>query len=115
MDGSLLKLLEIYDLREERRDRAIARQSGSLLGDEPGWHNPPGKRMNGASETRSMDDMDRDFWNEAYHGDPDQVVVDDHFLDTEVAGLQPGSALDLGCGSGENLPSTACLCPIRVF
>ena len=49
-----------------------------------------------------MDEMDRDFWNEAYQEDPDHAVVEDHFLESEVAGLQPGRALDLGCGSGPN-------------
>jgi 2-polyprenyl-3-methyl-5-hydroxy-6-metoxy-1,4-benzoquinol methylase len=49
-----------------------------------------------------MDEVDRDFWNEAYQEDPDHAVVEDHFLKSEVAGLQPGRALDLGCGSGPN-------------
>ncbi len=46
--------------------------------------------------------MDKDFWNDAYHQDPNQVVVADFFLDQELAGLPPGTALDLGCGSGPN-------------
>ena len=49
-----------------------------------------------------MDEMDRVFWNDAYGEDPTQVVVEDHVLDRETEGLQPGRALDLGCGSGPN-------------
>ncbi len=49
-----------------------------------------------------MDEMDRDFWNEAYAEDPNQVVVADYLLDYELADLRPGAALDLGCGSGQN-------------
>jgi 2-polyprenyl-3-methyl-5-hydroxy-6-metoxy-1,4-benzoquinol methylase len=49
-----------------------------------------------------MDEMDRDFWNDAYQQDPGQVVVDDHILDQELEGLPVGTALDLGCGSGPN-------------
>jgi len=49
-----------------------------------------------------MGDMDRDFWNDAYKQDPDQVMVADQLLVREVEGLPVGTALDLGCGSGEN-------------
>jgi SAM-dependent methyltransferase len=49
-----------------------------------------------------MAEMDRGFWDDAYEQDPDSVAVEDHLLDAELAGLQPGSALDLGCGSGPN-------------
>jgi SAM-dependent methyltransferase len=50
-----------------------------------------------------MDDMDCDFWNDAYREDPDQVMVADQFLSAEIEGLPVGSALDLGCGTGENV------------
>jgi 2-polyprenyl-3-methyl-5-hydroxy-6-metoxy-1,4-benzoquinol methylase len=46
--------------------------------------------------------IDRDFWNDAYKQDPDQVMVGDHLLDQELEGLPVGTALDLGCGSGAN-------------
>ena len=44
-----------------------------------------------------MDEMARDFWNDAYKDDPDQVVVTDFILDQELEGLPVGTALDLGC------------------
>jgi 2-polyprenyl-3-methyl-5-hydroxy-6-metoxy-1,4-benzoquinol methylase len=47
-------------------------------------------------------DIDRDFWNDAYKQDPDQVMVGDHLLDQELEGIPIGTALDLGCGSGAN-------------
>jgi len=49
-----------------------------------------------------MDEMDRDFWNDAYREDPDYAIVQDFFLSDEVEGLRPGTVLDLGCGSGSN-------------
>ena len=49
-----------------------------------------------------MSNMDKDFWNDAYRQDPNQVVVADHLLDQELEGLPVGTALDLGCGSGQN-------------
>jgi trans-aconitate methyltransferase len=45
---------------------------------------------------------DRNFWNDAFKEDPDEVMVPDHFLDQEVERLPVGTALDLGCGSGRN-------------
>jgi methylase of polypeptide subunit release factors len=46
--------------------------------------------------------MGRDFWRDAYGEEPDQVIVEDHVLDGELEGVQPGSALGLGCGSCSN-------------
>ena len=40
--------------------------------------------------------MDKNFWNDAYKEDPDQVEVMDLILDDEVERLPVGSALDLG-------------------
>lgn len=44
--------------------------------------------------------MDQEFWNESYIEDAAQPAVQDYFLADETAGLKPGSALDLGCGTG---------------
>lgn len=49
-----------------------------------------------------MDEMDKDFWDDAFKENPDHVNVENVLLDAELEGLQPGSALDLGCGSGPN-------------
>jgi len=49
-----------------------------------------------------LSEMDKDFWNDAYLQDPRHVDVADRFLDAEIEGLEPGTALDLGCGSGGN-------------
>lgn len=46
--------------------------------------------------------MDKDFWNDAYKEDPNQVEVTDLILDEELEGLPVGTALDLGCGTGTN-------------
>ena len=46
--------------------------------------------------------MDKDFWNDAYKQDPDQVEITDLILDEELEGLTVGTALDLGCGTGTN-------------
>jgi ubiquinone/menaquinone biosynthesis C-methylase UbiE len=40
------------------------------------------------------------FWNDNYLEDPDQAAVEDFFLLKEVAKLSPGTALDVGCGTG---------------
>ena len=49
-----------------------------------------------------MDELDRDFWNNEFLIDPSQVDVADQFLYAEIKDLEPGRALDLGCGSGMN-------------
>jgi SAM-dependent methyltransferase len=46
--------------------------------------------------------MDPEFWDDAYREDVDSMIVVDRILDTEVEGLAPGRALDLGCGTGLN-------------
>ena len=46
--------------------------------------------------------MDREFWDEVYREDADSVIIVDRILDSEVEGLAPGRALDLGCGTGLN-------------
>jgi SAM-dependent methyltransferase len=57
-------------------------------------------RSSAGAETE--DEMDRDFWTDAYQEAPDEVIVEDYFLDGELEDLQRGRALDLGCGSGPN-------------
>ena len=50
-----------------------------------------------------MDEMDPKFWNDVYKDDPQQGGVEDRILCEEVKGLTPGIALDLGCGTGQNI------------
>ena len=45
--------------------------------------------------------MDDQFWDDAYREDPAHTIVPDRIVAAEVAGLAPGRALDLGCGTGE--------------
>jgi cyclopropane fatty-acyl-phospholipid synthase-like methyltransferase len=43
-----------------------------------------------------------EFWNELWAGDDDFASDADDLLVTEMEGLTPGSALDIGCGLGGN-------------
>jgi len=45
---------------------------------------------------------EREFWNDAYRYDPVHASVPDHIITTETTGLTPGTALDIGCGTGGN-------------
>jgi len=47
-------------------------------------------------------EMDQHFWNESYKENAQQATVEDFFVEEEIAGLKPGSALDMGCGTGNN-------------
>ncbi len=46
--------------------------------------------------------MDAAFREDAWHSDPDGVMVAERVLQGELESLRPGSALDLGCGNGAN-------------
>jgi 2-polyprenyl-3-methyl-5-hydroxy-6-metoxy-1,4-benzoquinol methylase len=46
--------------------------------------------------------MDATDWNNEFKDSPDYVDVRDHILGPELESLSPGTALDLGCGSGRN-------------
>ena len=46
---------------------------------------------------------DASFWNSEFTESPVYVDVPDQILKLEIRGLSPGSALDLGCGSGKNV------------
>ena len=46
---------------------------------------------------------DASFWNSEFTESPAYVDVPDQILKLEILGLRPGSALDLGCGSGKNV------------
>ena len=59
--------------------------------------------MDGSGETINMDEMDQEFWNESYKQDAGQSGVPGHFLKNEIENLAPGSAVDLGCGVGDNV------------
>ena len=47
-----------------------------------------------------MNEMDKDFWNDAYRHDPSIVNVEDQILDAEIMDLEPGPALGIkSCSS----------------
>lgn len=48
-----------------------------------------------------MDDSSN-FWDETFRDDPHSPHVPDYFLDVLLAELPVGTALDLGCGKGDN-------------
>lgn len=45
---------------------------------------------------------EREFWNDAYRYNPEHAAVPDHIISREVSKLTPGTALDIGCGTGGN-------------
>jgi len=49
-----------------------------------------------------MSESNKDFWEESYKDNPDQVEVTDYILDEEIKGLRVTNALDIGCGIGTN-------------
>lgn len=48
-----------------------------------------------------MDELSA-FWDESYRDEPQGTHVPDYFLDEILATVAPGTALDLGCGKGDN-------------
>lgn len=44
--------------------------------------------------------MNKDYWDGAYEEDAQQSAVQDYFVEDSVESLMPGSALDMGCGTG---------------
>ena len=47
-------------------------------------------------------EMDQTFWNDSFKEDPEGVHVLDLVIGDEIGHLEPGRALDLGCGAGSN-------------
>ena len=45
---------------------------------------------------------DVNFWNDAFKDNPTHVMVRNPLLKRIISSLSPGTALDLGCGTGEN-------------
>lgn len=53
------------------------------------------------------DVTEREFWNDAYESDPAHTIVPDHVVLRETNHLSAGTALDMGCGSGQNILALA--------
>jgi len=49
----------------------------------------------------------KEFWNDEFKFDPNQVMVRDYILNKELEKIKVGKALDLGCGKGDNCVAMA--------
>lgn len=47
-------------------------------------------------------EMNREFWDDCFREDPESVHILDFVIEEEIRNLNPGRALDLGCGAGSN-------------
>jgi len=50
-----------------------------------------------------MSDTNKEFWEESYIEDPNQVGVPDYILHQEIKDLPVTNVLDIGCGIGTNV------------